>query len=155
MDAKREMKSLAKNRKASYLYEIITTYKAGIVLSGTEVKSCRRGKANLTDAHCTFKNGELWVYNLHISEYKNGGMYNHKPTRERKLLLKKRELKKLEAKVKERGFTIIATEVFLSERNFVKLKIALAKGKKLFNKKESIKAKDNRREMERMRKTGW
>lgn len=138
-----------KNRKAEFEYFLLTTYSAGIVLSGTEIKSIRAGKANITDAYCSFENGELWVHNMHISEYTNGSYNNHEPKRDRKLLLTAKELKKLLIKLNERGMTIIPTLLWINEKGFAKLDIALARGKKMYDKRESIKAKDNRREMAR------
>jgi len=134
-----------KNRKAEYEYYLLNTYSAGIVLSGTEIKSIRAGKANLTDSYCSFENGELWVHNMHISEYSHGSYNNHEPKRDRKLLLTKKELKKLAAKLNERGHTIIPTLLWINENGYAKLDIALAKGKKMYDKRESIKEKDNRR----------
>lgn len=136
-----------KNRKAEFEYFLLTSYSAGIVLSGTEIKSIRAGKANITDAYCSFENGELWVHNMHISEYANGSYNNHEPKRDRKLLLTAKELKKLLIKLNERGMTIIPTLLWINEKGFAKLDIALARGKKMYDKRESIKAKDNRREM--------
>ena len=138
-----------KNRKAEFEYFLLTTYSAGIVLSGTEIKSIRAGKANITDAYCSFGNGELWVHNMHISEYANGSYNNHEPKRDRKLLLTAKELKKLLIKLNERGMTIIPTLLWINEKGFAKLDIALARGKKMYDKRESIKAKGNRREMAR------
>ena len=138
-----------KNRKAEFEYFLLTSYSAGIVLSGTEIKSIRAGKANITDAYCSFENGELWVHNMHISEYANGSYNNHEPKRDRKLLLTAKELKKLLIKLNERGMTIIPTLLWINEKGFAKLDIALARGKKMYDKRENIKAKDNRREMAR------
>lgn len=138
-----------KNRKAEFEYFLLTSYSAGIVLSGTEIKSIRAGKANITDAYCSFENGELWVHNMHISEYANGSYNNHEPKRDRKLLLTAKEIKKLLIKLNERGMTIIPTLLWINEKGFAKLDIALARGKKMYDKRESIKAKDNRREMAR------
>jgi len=134
-----------KNRKADYQYFLITSYTAGIVLTGTEIKSIRAGKANITDAYCSFVNGELWVHNMHISEYAAGSYNNHLPKRDRKLLLNKKEIKKLLIKLNERGFTIIPTLLWINENGYAKLDISLAKGKKLYDKRESIKEKDERR----------
>ncbi|QQS30555.1 MAG: SsrA-binding protein SmpB [Sphingobacteriales bacterium] len=144
-----EPKIAANNKRANFEYFLIEKYTAGIVLTGTEVKSCKTGKVSMSDAYCYFSKGELWLKHLHISEYKQGGVYNHDPKRERKLLLKRRELKKLEAKMKERGYTIVPTQVFINTEGLIKVEIALAKGKKEFNKKESIKEKDQRRELDR------
>lgn len=142
-----------KNKKANFEYHILQTFEAGIVLKGTEVKSIRQGKANINEAYCMFdKNGELWLKNMHISEYKSGSYYNHEPKRDRKLLLKKSELKKLHRKVMEKGFTIVPLRVYLSERGLVKVEIALAQGKKAFDKRHSIKEKDMKRESSRYQK---
>lgn len=134
-----------KNRKADYQYFLISSYTAGIVLTGTEIKSIRAGKANITDAYCSFVNGELWVHNMHISEYAAGSYNNHLPKRDRKLLLNKKEIKKLLIKLNERGFTIVPTLLWINENGYAKLDISLAKGKKLYDKRESIKEKDERR----------
>ncbi|MCR4736691.1 MAG: SsrA-binding protein SmpB [Bacteroidales bacterium] len=134
-----------KNRKAEYQYFLLTSYTAGIVLTGTEIKSIRAGKANITDAYCSFINNELWVHNMHISEYADGSYNNHQPKRDRKLLLNRKELRKLTIKLNERGFTIIPTLLWINENGYAKLDISLAKGKKLYDKRESIKEKDERR----------
>jgi len=133
-----------KNRKAEYEYFLLAKFTAGLVLTGTEIKSIRAGKANIQDAYCSFENGELWVHNMHVSEYANGSYNNHEAKRDRKLLLNRRELKKLLVKLNERGFTIIPTLLYLNENGYAKLDIALAKGKKKYDKRESIKEKDNR-----------
>jgi SsrA-binding protein len=138
-----------KNKKASYEFEFIDKFIAGIMLTGTEIKSVRQGKVNLGDAFCYFNNGELYVRNLHISEYEKGTHYNHEPLRERKLLMHKKELKRLQAKIKERGYTIVVVRCFTTDRGFAKLEIALARGKKAHDKRESIKQKDVEREMGR------
>ena len=133
--AEKKSKSLeVVNRKARYQYHFISTYEAGIVLTGTEIKSIRAGNVNLNDAYCTFKKGELWIQSMYIKEYKYATYYNHESRRIRKLLLRKGELKKLEKRVKERGFTIVPYRLFISERGFAKLEIALAQGKKAFDK---------------------
>ena len=139
----------ASNKRAHFEYFFIEKYKAGIILSGTEVKSVKSGKLNMSDAYCFFKDSELWVKNLHISEYERGGVYNHEPKNARKLLLNKRELKRLEQKIKERGLTIVPIEVLETERGYIKLEIALAKGKKAYDKRDSIKEKDQRRDFDR------
>jgi SsrA-binding protein len=136
-----------KNKKAAFEFHFIQTYTAGIVLTGTEVKSIREGKANFSDSYCIMQNGELWVKNLHISEYKEGSYNNHEPKRQRKLLLNKKEIQKIESKLKEKGTTIVPVQLYFNERGFAKLDIAVAKGKKLFDKRESIKEKDVRRQM--------
>lgn len=141
-----------KNRRASFDYELMDNYTAGIVLCGTEIKSIREGRAGLTDTFCTFSGGELWVRNMHISEYRLGTCYNHDATRERKLLLTKRELRKLQRAVKETGLTIVPTSLFINEKGLAKLNIALARGKKSYDKRDALREKDSRREMERVRK---
>jgi SsrA-binding protein len=140
------------NRRAAHEYFLTDRYEAGIALFGTEIKSVRSGNVNLTDAFCTFDDGELYVRNLFISEYENGTYANHLPRRTRKLLLHGKELKKLEKKIKEKGFTIIPYRMYLSERGFIKLEIALAQGKKSYDKRETIKEKDSKRELDRMKK---
>ena len=134
-----------KNRKAEFQYFLLTSFTAGIVLTGTEIKSIRAGRANITDAYCLFINGELWVHNMHISEYAAGSYNNHLPKRDRKLLLNKKEMRKLLIKLNERGFTIVPTLLWINENGYAKLDISLARGKKLYDKRESIKEKDERR----------
>lgn len=136
-----------KNRKAEFEYFLQTKYTAGIVLVGTEIKAIRTGKANLTDAYCLFVGNELWVRGLHISEYKEGSYNNHEPKRDRKLLLTKRELRKLQSKLNEKGTTIIPTLLFISENGYAKLEIALARGKKMYDKRETLKEKEVRRSL--------
>ncbi len=140
-----------KNRKASFEYEFLETYVTGITLTGTEIKSVREGKINLSEAYCYFKRGELFVRQMNISTYTQGTHYNHEPTRERKLLLKNVELKKLEAKSEEKGLTIVPVRLFINDRGWAKLEIALAKGKKLYDKREDIKQKDLQRELSKMK----
>jgi SsrA-binding protein len=137
------------NRRASFEYHLVNKYTAGIVLTGTEIKSIRDGHANITDAFCFIKDGELFIRNIHISIWKQGSYYNHDPLRIRKLLLKRSELKKIKAKAVEKGFTIIATKLFLSETGYAKIEIAVAQGKKNFDKREDIKKRDISREMAR------
>ena len=122
---------------------------AGIVLTGTEVKSLREGKANFNDSYCIIHKGELWIRSFHITEYSHGTVNNHDPIRERKLLLNRRELKKLDAKIKEKGYTIVPLRLFFNENNLAKVEIGLAKGKKLHDKRESIKQRDTDREIKR------
>lgn len=141
-----------KNKKAYFDYELIEKFTAGIRLTGTEIKSLRLGKASLVDSFCFFVNHELYIKGLNISEYAFGTHGNHEPKRERKLLLTKKELKKLERKSTEKGLTIIATRVFITEAGWAKVNIALAKGKKEYDKREEIKRKDLKRDMERIRK---
>jgi SsrA-binding protein len=138
-----------KNRQAYFEYYIDDKYVAGIVLTGTEVKSLREGKASFNDSYCIFNKGELWIKSFHISEYSHGTVNNHDPIRERKLLLSKRELKKLAAKIKEKGYTIIPLRLFFNEKNLAKLEIGLGKGKKLHDKRETIKQRDTERELKR------
>ena len=133
--------------KENYLFE--TTYIAGLVLGGTEIKSLRAGKASFNDSYCIFHNGELFVKSLHISEYSFGTYTNHEPMQERKLLLNKRELQKLEGKIKEKGYSIIPLKIFLTEKGFFKMEIGLGKGKKLYDKRESIKERENDRDIKR------
>jgi len=137
------------NRRASYDYEFLETYDAGIVLVGTEIKFLRLGKASLADAFCYFVNGELYVKGMNISTYFWGSWNGHEPARDRKLLLTKRELRKLLRATREKGMTIVAVKLFISEKGYAKLDIALARGKREFDKRETIKEKDIRREMER------
>lgn len=141
-----------KNKKASFDYEFIDTYTAGIVLVGTEIKSIRLGKASLVDTFCYFHKGELWVKNMYISEYFYGSYNNHLARRERKLLLNKKELKKIEETSKAPGITIVPTRLFLNDRGLAKVVIAVAKGKKQYDKRASIKERDDRREMDRAMK---
>ncbi|MFO7828057.1 MAG: SsrA-binding protein SmpB [Bacteroidales bacterium] len=141
-----------KNKKAFFDYELIEKYTAGIRLTGTEIKSLRLGKASLVDSFCFFVDHELYIKGLNISEYAFGTHGNHEPNRERKLLLTKKELKKLERKSTEKGLTIVATRVFITEAGWAKVDIALAKGKKEYDKREEIKRKDLKRDMERVRK---
>jgi len=138
-----------KNKKASFEFFILDKFTAGIQLQGTEIKSIRDGKANITDAYCMFFNNELLIKNMHIAEYKYGSIYNHEPKRERKLLLNKRELKKLQNKLKDKGLTIVPVLLFINEKGFAKLEIALAKGKKLYDKRTTLKNKETQREMDR------
>ncbi|MEO1713165.1 MAG: SsrA-binding protein SmpB [Bacteroidota bacterium] len=140
------------NKKASFLYKLTDTFEAGIMLGGTEIKAIRSGHVNLTDAYCFFQKGELFVKSLYIKEYDYGTYFNHEPRRDRKLLLKRRELKKLERKIREKGFTIVPLRLYLSERGFAKLEIALAQGKRSFDKRNTIKEKDQRRDMDRIKK---
>jgi SsrA-binding protein len=142
-----------KNKKASHDYEFIDKYVAGIKLSGTEIKSIRLGKATISDSYCFFNNGELFIKGMHIAEYWWGNLNNHDPLRERKLLLTARELRKIERKVKETGLTIIVIKVFINERGLAKAEIAVSRGKKEYDKRETLKRKDASREMDRMRKS--
>ena len=138
-----------KNRKASFEYQFIDKYVAGIMLLGTEIKSIRNNQANISDAHCVFMEEELFVKNLHIAEYSHGGKSNHEPKRARKLLLNRQELNKMIGKVKEKGMSIIPIRLFINDQGKAKLEIALAKGKKVYDKRESIKEKDLQRDIAR------
>ena len=143
-----------KNKKAKFEYELLDKYIAGIVLTGTEIKSIRLGKASISESFCEFNDtGELFVINMYIEEYMHGSHYNHKPRGERKLLLNKRELKKLEKEVKNTGLTIVPLRLFINDKGFAKLEIFLAKGKKLIDKRESIKDRDNKRNLDRIKKS--
>jgi SsrA-binding protein len=141
-----------KNKKAYFEYHILDKYTAGIQLLGTEIKSIRQGKANINDAFCSFLDEKLYVRNLHIAEYSFGSFYNHEAKRDRVLLLQKKELKKLKTRGEEKGLTIIPLALFISDRGFAKLEIALAQGKKAFDKRESIKERDNKIELSRILK---
>jgi len=137
------------NRRAKFDYQFIDTLTAGLVLKGTEIKSIREGKAGLSDSYCYFRNDELFVKNFHITEYADASFYNHEPLRERKLLLTKQELNKLLKRVKDSGLTIVPVKLFINDKGFAKLNIALAKGKKSYDKRDDIKKKDIEREMNR------
>lgn len=139
-----------KNRRATFDYELVETYTAGIVLTGTEIKSIRMGKAGLVDTYCYFMRGELWVKNMHVAEYSYGSYNNHSARRERKLLLNKKELEKLQRGTKDPGFTIVPVRLFINEKGLAKLVIALAKGKKQYDKRQTLKEKDDKRDMARM-----
>jgi SsrA-binding protein len=141
-----------RNKKAFHDYEFHEKYIAGIILTGTEIKSIRAGKAALTDSYCVFRNGELFIKGMHIAEYWWGNLNNHDPLRERKLLLTSRELRKIERKVKESSLTIIVTKVFINDRGLAKAEIAIARGKKEYDKRETLKRRDSEREMDRLRK---
>lgn len=134
------------NKRASFEYFFLETYTAGMILVGTEVKSIRQNKLNLTDSFCLFQDEELYVRNLHISPYEKSSHFNHEPLRDRKLLLRKKEIKKLSNKLKDQGLTIVPKRLYIDERGFIKLEIALAKGKKLYDKRDTIKERDLSRE---------
>ena len=138
-----------KNKRASFEYHLLDRYVAGIALLGTEIKSIREGKANINDSFCAFLEDGLYIRNMHIAEYSFGSFYNHEAKRDRKLLLTKKELKKLRTKGEEKGFTIVPLRIFISERGFAKVEIALAQGKKDFDKRETIKERDTKREIDR------
>lgn len=140
------------NRKAKFEYQFLQEYEAGIMLLGTEVKSVKAGNANLSDAYCLFKEDGLYIKSMYIAEYSLGNIHNHETRRDRKLLLKKTELKKLQRRVKEKGQSIIPYRVYLGERNLIKLEIALATGKKAYDKRATIKDRDVKRDMDRVKK---
>ena len=140
---------LIKNKRATFDYELLDTFTAGIVLTGTEIKSVRLGKASLVDTFCLVEKGELWVKNIYIAEYFYGTYNNHNARRDRKLLLTKKEIRKIEAAARNNGFTIIPTRLFINERGLAKLVVAIAKGKKEYDKRASIRERDDRREMDR------
>ncbi|TAE83852.1 MAG: SsrA-binding protein [Bacteroidetes bacterium] len=137
------------NRRAGFEYHFIQKYTAGMVLTGTEIKSIRAGQVNLTDAFCFIKDNELFVRNMHISLWKQGSYYNHEPMRVRKLLLKKSEINKIRAKALEKGFTVVPVKIFLAESGYAKIEIAVAQGKKSFDKREDIKKRDIQRDLQR------
>lgn len=141
-----------KNKRATFDYELIDKYTAGIQLYGTEIKSIREGKASLVDSYCVFNNDELWVKNLHISEYKFGSFSNHEVRRERKLLLNRKELNKIFKATRETGLTITTVKLFINEKGMAKLEIAVAKGKKDYDKRNSLKEKEDKRTMDRVMK---
>lgn len=147
-----EQKINIKNKRATFEFEILESFIAGIQLLGTEIKSIREGKVNLGDSFCYFRKEELWVKNLNIGEYSHGSIYNHEPLRHRKLLLNKKEIRKILSKTKEKGFTIIPLRLFMSDRGFAKLEIALARGKKTHDKRDSIKSRESKREIDRAMK---
>ena len=141
------------NKRARFEYEIIDKFVAGIVLAGSEIKSIRMGKANIADSFCEFQNGELFAINTHIEEYSFGTHYNHKAKSERKLLLNKRELKSLEKSVQTKGLTIVPLRLFINDKGLAKMEIALGKGKRLFDKRETIKDRENKRNLDRLKKS--
>ena len=143
-----------KNKKAFYNFEILEKHIAGMQLKGTEIKSIRQGKASLGDSYCFFTNNELWIKNMRISEYDHGNLFNHDPYRERKLLMNRRELNKLEKQTREKGLTIVVLRVFVNEKGLAKAQIGLVRGKKQYDKREAIKQKDLKRDMDRIGKLG-
>lgn len=143
---------VVKNKKASFEFEVLERYTAGIVLAGTEIKAIRTGKASFVDSYCLFVGNELWVKGLHISEYEWGTYNNHEPKQDRKLLLNRKELDKLKRRSQEKGLTIVALRLFVNDRGLAKLDIALARGKQLHDKRETLKRKDAKREMDRLMK---
>src|SRR5687768_14600081 len=139
----------SKNRQAFHEYFIDSRYEAGMVLVGTEVKSLREGKVSFGDSYCLVDKGEVWLKSLHIAEYSHGNLNNHDPVRDRKLLLQKREIKKIETKLKEKGYTLVPLRMYFTDKGLVKIDIGLAKGKKLHDKRETLRKKDVEREMKR------
>lgn len=150
--AKFQNKISIKNKKAYFDYEILDKYVAGIKLLGTEIKSIRESKASIKEAYCFVNNSEVYIRNMHIAEYSNGGYTNHEPYRDRKLLLNKREIAKIEKKLKDNGVTLVPLLLFLNDNGLAKLEIGLAKGKKLYDKRESLKQKDVKKDMDRLLK---
>lgn len=146
------MRIIAQNKKAHHDYEILERYEAGIVLQGSEIKSIREGRVNLKDSYAKVKDGELWLYDMHISPYDKASFFNHDPLRPRKLLLHKSEIIRLIGKVNERGLTLIPLKIYINDRGKAKIELALAKGKKLHDKRKAIAEKDLRRELERAMK---
>lgn len=140
-----------RNKKASFEYEFLEKFEAGIILKGTEIKSLREGKASVQEAYCFIKNQELFVKGMNISPYAQASFQSHEMARDRKLLLKKREIQKLKSKMEEKGLTIVPVRLYISTRGFAKLEVALAKGKKIYDKRDDIKKKDQKRELERLR----
>ncbi|HRE51257.1 MAG TPA: SsrA-binding protein SmpB [Flavitalea sp.] len=141
-----------RNRSAYFEFFIEDKYVAGLALTGTEVKSLRAGRASFNDSYCYFHKGELWIKSLHIAEYSHGTANNHNPLRERKLLLHKKELRKIEARIKEKGYTLVPLRIFFSEKGLAKMEVGLGKGKKIYDKRETIKQRDSEREMKRFLK---
>lgn len=140
-----------RNRKAGFEFEFLETFEAGIVLTGTEIKSIREGKASISEAYCFLSQEALWIKGMTISPYTNSSFASHEPNRERKLLLKKKEVSRIEVKIEEKGLTIVPLRLFINSRGFAKLEIAVARGKKLYDKRDTIKKKDQERELQRMR----
>lgn len=145
----RQKKPIAKNRRAFHEYEVLETYEAGIALTGTEVRSLRENNCQLTDCYALIRGGEVWLHNVHIAPYRNGGWDNVDPDRKRKLLLHKREIRMLEQKVKEKGLAIVPLSMYFSENSLVKVELALARGKKIYDKRQSIAKRDAKRDIER------
>ncbi len=146
------MKSVEiKNKRAKFDYEWLDTYTAGLQLVGTEVKSIRMGKASIAEAYCYMSDGELFIKGMNVTEWSHGNIFNHDPIRERKLLLSKRELDKIEKALKDQGVTVVPTKLFISEKGWIKLNIAVAKGKKNYDKRQSLKEKDAKRDLARLK----
>lgn len=149
------MKIIAKNKKAFFNYEILGSYEAGISLQGSEVKSIREGKVSLKESYAEIKGGEVFLVNCHISPYEAANRFNHEPTRERKLLLHRQEIKRLTGKIKEKGLTLIPTKIMINDKGKVKVEVSLAKGKRVYQKREAIKEKEREREMRAELKRQW
>jgi SsrA-binding protein len=143
---------MIRNKKASHDYYFIQEWEAGLVLQGTEIKSIRQGKVNFKDSFARIENGEIWLFNLHISPYEQGNIYNHEPERKRKLLLHSREIRKMVSKVEEKGMTLIPKNIYINEKGLAKLTLALAKGKRLYDKRETLQKKDELRDQQRRMK---
>ncbi len=141
-----------RNKRAGFDFELVQSFEAGIMLTGSEIKSIRDGGGSINEAFCLMRDGELYIKNMNIPEYSHGSYANHEPTRLRKLLLKKRELERIDSKIREKGFSIIPVRVFIGERGFAKVEVALARGKKKFDKRDSLKQKETKREMDRVMK---
>lgn len=141
-----------KNKRARFEYHLLDTYVAGMQLGGTEIKSIRNSKASILEAYCVCVNSEIWIRNMHITEYENGSFYNHKPRADRKLLLNRKEIKQIEKFLQVKGNTLIPLRLFLSEKGWIKIEIACAQGKKLHDKRQDLKAKDDKRDMDRAMK---
>lgn len=141
-----------KNKKAKFEYHILDKFTAGIQLGGTEIKSIRAGQASIQEAYCVVENGEVFIRNMHIREYENASFYQHSPRADRKLLLNKKEINKLEKKMNTKGFTIVPLRLFINEKGLAKLDIALGQGKKLYDKRQDLKEKDDKRSMDRIKK---
>jgi SsrA-binding protein len=138
-----------KNKKARFEYHLEETFTAGMVLTGTEIKSIRNNKASILESYCIYENGEVWIRNMYINDYENSSFYHHKPRGDRKLLLNKKEIKKIEKWMKDKGNTIVPLKIFINDKGWAKIEIACAKGKKLYDKREDLKAKDDKRAMDR------
>jgi SsrA-binding protein len=149
------MRMVATNKKASFNYELLERFEAGISLRGTEVKSIRQGKVSLKESYAEIKKGEVFLVNCHISPYESASWFNHDPTRERKLLLHRREIKRLTGKIQEKGLTLIPTKVFFNDKGKVKIEVALAKGKRTYQKREVIRERDRDRELRAELKKSW
>lgn len=141
-----------KNKRAKFEYHILDTFVAGIVLGGTEIKSIRNGKASILESFCVVEHGEVYVRNMHIAEYGNASFYQHKPKADRKLLLNKREIQKIEKGLATKGYTVVPLRLFINDKGLAKLEIALAQGKKLYDKRQDLKEKDDKRTLERLKK---